>query len=132
MVGCRKRLNRTSASAPASFSQHDLAVRAEIQAELDRDRHGDRVLDVLKDLDVALLEIGLIGQRLSAKLSIPSSTRREFRSASSRSCSSNSECSTIAPTPASASHRMPSTVCDSGDMEATSGLRSSRPHVVSR
>ena len=48
-------------------------------------------------------------------------------SASRRTCSSKSEYITIAPTPAAANSRTPSTVRDSGDADATSGLRSARP-----
>ena len=61
-----------------------------------------------------------------------SSRRRRRRGARSRrprarSCSSNSENSTIAPTPASARRRTPSRCSTSGDADATSGLRSARP-----
>ena len=39
-------------------SQREIPNRAEVRAELDRDRDGDRVLDALKDVDVALLDFG--------------------------------------------------------------------------
>src|SRR6478609_3888895 len=65
--------------------------------------------------------------RASPKLSAPAPASRLSRSASRSSCSSNKEYSTTAPTPPSASCRTPSTVCDIGDGEATSGLRNVMP-----
>src|ERR1044071_9358987 len=45
-------------------------------------------------------------------------------------CSSKSEYITTAPAPASSSLRMPSTVCDSGDEDATTGFPSVSPMYV--
>ena len=82
-----------------------------------------------------MVRVGGVGGKYdsdSAKLSVPAAASRASVRASRRSCSSNSEKSTTAPTPASARRWTPSTVLDRGDADATSGLRKVQAQVAGR
>ena len=69
MSGCRKRLNSTSASAPASSSRSAISpMELKYGLELDRDRHGDRGLDALQDVDVALLDVAAGDARVAGQV----------------------------------------------------------------
>ena len=48
--------------------QRHLAGRAEVRAELDRDRHGHRVLDPRQDVDVALLDVAAGDVRVAGEV----------------------------------------------------------------
>ena len=69
MSGCRNRLKSTSPSAPASSSRSAISpVELKYGRELDRHRHGHRVLDARQDVEVALLDVAAGGMRVAREV----------------------------------------------------------------